>query len=60
MQEQFNRDEGRALVAVYERVVARQPAAVGSSQIGDVRLPVVRQVLGAGQRRFEQAFVADA
>jgi len=59
-EKQFHRDKGGAFVAVDERVVARDAAAVSGSQVRDIWLAVTRQLLWSGQRRFEQTDVASA
>lgn len=60
--EKFGGDEGRALVAVHERMIADDPECVGGGQIRDIgrRLPISGYVLGTRKGGLKQRLVAEA
>lgn len=59
-QEQFNCHEGGALVAVDERVIARDSEAIGCGEVGPVGLPVRLDIPWPCERRLQQAGVTSA
>src|SRR6185369_3360770 len=60
IEEQADGQKCGPLVAVDEWMVLRQAHAIAGRQVRKVRLPAVsREVLGPGQRRLEQALVAN-
>ena len=62
LDERFAAHRGGALVAVNERMIAREPVRKRRRQIGEIRrrITVGVQLLGSAERRFEQSFIAHA
>ncbi len=59
-EEGFADHRRRALVAVHERMVARDPEGVGRGKIGSIRIAVGHEISGPRHRAFERAGIADA
>jgi hypothetical protein len=53
VKEQLDRNERGAFVAIDERVIARDPEAIGGGEVGIVWLAVCSHVSGASERRLE-------